>query len=100
MIATLGPAPTPRLGLAVAVLALLSIATAGAAPLGPDASSGSAATSGEIRHDSVAPAAPRAGFGGSIDVVCRDAGPFTPAPGRGRTFECAPDGTSPLPPAH
>ncbi|MDC7786118.1 hypothetical protein PQJ75_03510 [Rhodoplanes sp. TEM] len=101
MIAPLRPARTPRLGLAVAVLAALSIATAGAEPFGPGESSGSAATAGEVRHDWVAPATPRTGFGWSIDVVCRDPGPFTPGPpGRGRTFECAPDGTLALPPAH
>ncbi|MBK5957486.1 hypothetical protein CCR97_04580 [Rhodoplanes elegans] len=91
-----------RLGFAIAVV--LAVVTTGitmgvtgapAAPFGSDQPPNVGTTPGEVRNDVPrGPFSARSGPGFAADVVCRDATLLdTIPPGRGRLFECLPDGS-------
>lgn len=91
-----------RLGFAIAVV--LAVVTTGittgvtgapAAPFGSDQPPSVGTTPGEVRHAGPrGPFTARSGPGFTADVVCRDATLLdTIPPGRGRLFECQPDGS-------
>lgn len=91
-----------RLGFAIAVV--LAVVTTGitmgvtgaaAAPFGSDQPPSLGTASGDTRNDSPrGPFTARSGPVFAADIVCRDATLFdTIPPGRGRVFECLPDGS-------